>query len=148
MIIYQCVGIFSKVWAVPPVPPWPNLMGGGTSPEASTENPEASVQRLGGGPIQRHQKIWNDNPGIPWKTIVGSLWNWKLLLLSIFFASYYWSLCFVCTIFVNACHLPWIKVVFQVIFECVKVIFIILKTCLPTFISCICWILISYRRKL
>ena len=31
---------------------------GGTSPEASTENPEASVQRLGGGgPIQRHQKI-------------------------------------------------------------------------------------------
>ena len=44
------------------------------------------------------------------------------------------SLCFVCTIFVNACHLPWIKVVFQVIFECVKVIFIILKTCLATFV--------------
>ena len=44
---YQCVGIFSKVWAVPPIPHWPNLMGG-TSPEASTENPEASVQRVGG----------------------------------------------------------------------------------------------------
>ena len=48
--------------AVPPSPPI-RTWWGGTNPEASTENPEASVQRLGGGgPIQRHQKIWNDNP--------------------------------------------------------------------------------------
>ena len=51
---YQCVGIFSKVWAVPPIPPWPNLMGGdksrgiyrksrGISPEGrGGTNPEAS----------------------------------------------------------------------------------------------------------
>ena len=35
---------------------------GGTSPEASTESPEASVQGLGGGPIQRHRKHRKGNP--------------------------------------------------------------------------------------
>ena len=32
----------------PPRPPQAKPDGGGTSPEASTENPEASVQRVGG----------------------------------------------------------------------------------------------------
>ena len=54
MIIYQCVGIFSKVWAVPPVPPLAKPDGGdksrgiyrksrGISPEGrGGTNPEAS----------------------------------------------------------------------------------------------------------
>ena len=54
--------LFSNVWtfssnfeALHPHPPLPNLMGG-TSPEASAESPEASVQGLG-GPLARPEKL-------------------------------------------------------------------------------------------
>ena len=39
--------------AFPPVPPPSKLDWGGTSPDASTESPEASVQGLGGGDQSR-----------------------------------------------------------------------------------------------
>ena len=56
-------------------------MGGGTSPEASTENPEASVQRLGGDQSRGIKKSETTTLGGPKKTI--AIFGYKQRLLSL-----------------------------------------------------------------